>query len=1385
MAKIQQDNTDNTNNRSGTDERTPSLDPIEIGDESLDEIQKFLKSGDQRTLDGYGNNSNDPFFSNTDKPLIRLTDAEYGENGSARGVVDGKQTLANERDISNAIADQDDNNDGVQDVTVSPHGTNQLLTAFGQYFDHGLDFLQRSSDPNDKYYIPLDESDILYKFSDDGNAFNDVTSIAITRGAEAINPETGEAYTPRAHINKTSPFIDQSQVYGSDDAVAYYLRLSATDNNGKVLLNDDGTIIKQARLKTGDKDTSGYDDLPTYRDILINNGMSETVIAKAIAENDFAILLGGENFVDFRNVIDPVTGKPSGHPLLADIAHDANPAGHGAFSLQKLLDHHVAGDGRLNENIALTSLHTVFFRDHNFWIEKLQEKAPSLSEEELFQSAKLIVGAEYQRIVFDEFIEAMAGTIPGQGSNGFNGYQPRVDGQISEEFAHAVYRVGHSMVTEKIPYTMEDGTIKEISLVEAFLSPAKYEELGVDSILNGSTQFSHESIDENIVNAIRNQLLGRPSDLGAINIARGREVGIQTLNDVRKALYNDGSNAEVDGSDVTRALKGNEELKPYENWDDFAQNLRDPSLVEVFKEVYDSVDDVDLWIGGLAEKPRSDTEGQMGTTFTWIFWEQMDRLQDGDKFYYDEYFKDTEILGILEDQQFSDILMRNTGQEFLADEVFSLSKQVRMSTTEKTATFDDVTQTIIANDLDNVIRAGGGNDTVYGQGGNDIIYGEAGNDGLRGEDGHDYLLGGDGDDRLVGGDGNDYLDGGQDDDTLHGNAGNDQLYGRDGDDTLNGNAGNDRIIGGAGNDEIKGGLGNDYLNGGKGDDLIQTNGGDDKVYTGTGKDIVLMSENKGQVTIKDFDVNQDRIDVTLFDVRNIDDLIKTVTFSPSGKNTVLKVGESKITLSDVRIDELSHGNFKFDNDDRNVLLNGRMDEQQIEVLDGEITLRDFDEDGNKNDHSVGWRNKAGDSVVYSLEQANRVLEIGTSDSSDEIYQDVPTKLGETYKLTFDGALVAKYGGGSIEVLWNGQSISVLNPVDEWDNFKLEVVGTGGQDRLTLKSDGLGTDGIKIDNVVLAPSYGDGTSNVNIINGTDGEDFLYGTDEDDLIDLKDGVDSINGSDGDDVILGGDLGYNQIDYDGQSSDYTFTLNEDKTVTVVKPNGTDTLTDIRGVWFKDEAIWKSMDELTSVGGDITGTDGDDYIFGTSDDDNINAGLGNDVIRSSGGNDIINGGGLEYDQVDYTGSSIDYTFIKNDDGSYQVTSTDGKVDVLTNINGIWFEGESLWKSIDELVTVGGDITGTDGDDYIFGTSGGDNIDGGLGKDVIRSSDGNDIINGGGLEYDQVDYTGSSSDYVFVKNDNGSYQVTGDDGSVDLLTNIDGIWFEEDQQWHEIDSLL
>ena len=318
--------------------------------------------------------------------------------------------------------------------------------------------------------------------------------------------------------------------------------------------------------------------------------------------------------------------------------------------------------------------------------------------------------------------------------------------------------------------------------------------------------------------------------------------------------------------------------------------------------------------------------------------------------------------------------------------------------------------------------------------------------------------------------------------------------------------------------------------------------------------------------------------------------------------------------------------------------------------------------------------------------------------------------------------------------------------------------------------------------------------VNRIDGTAGDDYLFGTDGNDLFEMNTGRDVAVGSAGDDIINGGDTGYNQVDYSGSSSDYTFARNANGSVTVTKANGTDVLNDIGGIWFQGEAAWYALDQLITSGGGpngeniIEGTSGDDYLTGTSANDTFNMGTGTDVAVGSSGDDTINGGDAGYNQVDYSGSSSDYTFVANDNGTITVTKPNG-VDTLTDVGGIWFTGEEAWYPIEDLMAPPSGpsvIQGTQGDDYITGTRGEDIISALGGRDVIRGSAGSDTIDGGGDEYDQVDYAGSAQDYLFVQNSNGSYSVTdAAAGSIDLLTDIDGIWFEGGEEWSAIEDLV
>ena len=204
----------------------------------------------------------------------------------------------------------------------------------------------------------------------------------------------------------------------------------------------------------------------------------------------------------------------------------------------------------------------------------------------------------------------------------------------------------------------------------------------------------------------------------------------------------------------------------------------------------------------------------------------------------------------------------------------------------------------------------------------------------------------------------------------------------------------------------------------------------------------------------------------------------------------------------------------------------------------------------------------------------------------------------------------------------------------------------------------------------------------------------------------------------TITGSPDDYDQVNYEGFASDYTFTLNSDLSVSVDKPNGgVDTLIDIDGIWFTVEEKWYAINNLITVpasGETYTGTN-------------------------------------YYDQVDYPGASTDYVFIRNEDNSVTVNKPDGGIDTLILIDGIWFQGEAAWYSMDILAPIEGIsrvFTGTEG-------------------------------------YDQVDYDGERTDYHFIQNDDDTVTVIRPDGGTDTLIAIDGFWFVGEEEWYSLEMVL
>lgn len=112
-----------------------------------------------------------------------------------------------------------------------------------------------------------------------------------------------------------------------------------------------------------------------------------------------------------------------------------------------------SGDVRTSQNLMLVSIHTIFLREHNRVARVLQRLNPSWSDENLYQEAKRIVNAEYQNVLYNEWLPILIGQnlynslgLAMESQRYFMGYNSSVNPHLSAEFATAAFRFGHSLV---------------------------------------------------------------------------------------------------------------------------------------------------------------------------------------------------------------------------------------------------------------------------------------------------------------------------------------------------------------------------------------------------------------------------------------------------------------------------------------------------------------------------------------------------------------------------------------------------------------------------------------------------------------------------------------------------------------------------------------------------------------------------------------------------------------------------------------------------------------------------------------------------------------------------------------------------------------------------
>ncbi|XP_017160692.1 dual oxidase 1 [Poecilia reticulata] len=388
---------------------------------------------------------------------------------------------------------------------------------------------------------------------------------------------------PRAQVNSVTAWIDGSSIYGPSSSWSDFLR--------------------------------------SFSGGLLNRGSEWNMPNKG----------GGRNFM--WSAPDPSTGE------------------YGPQGLYEL------GNAWANENLFTAAEGIIWFRYHNYVAAKLHKKNPEWSDERLFQNARKTVVATLQNIALYEWLPGFLGDrkLPP-----YPGYQKFVDPGISPEFQAAAIRFGMTMAPPGVYMRNKTCHFRKITNIDGSKSPAmrlcnsfwKRQSANmktsqdVDELLMGMASQIAEKEDHIVVEDLRDFMYGplrfSRTDLVALTIQRGRDFGLQSYTETRRAL----------------------DLPPVKTFEEINPELssNNPQLLRDVAELYGGdISKLELFPGGLLES----TDGP-GPVFSAIILDQFERVRNGDRFWFENkqngLFTDEEIQTIRR-LTYRDVLIAVTSAE--------------------------------------------------------------------------------------------------------------------------------------------------------------------------------------------------------------------------------------------------------------------------------------------------------------------------------------------------------------------------------------------------------------------------------------------------------------------------------------------------------------------------------------------------------------------------------------------------------------------------------------------------------------------------------------------------------------------------------------------------
>ncbi|XP_008592646.1 PREDICTED: eosinophil peroxidase [Galeopterus variegatus] len=321
----------------------------------------------------------------------------------------------------------------------------------------------------------------------------------------------------------------------------------------------------------------------------------------------------------------------------------------------------LAGDSRASETPKLAAMHTLFMREHNRLATELRHLNPQWSGDKLYNEARKIVGAMVQIITYRDFLPLVLGKARARRTLGpYRGYCSNVDPRVSNVFTLA-FRFGHTLL-QPFMFRLDSqyrasAPNSRVPLSSAFFASWRIVyEGGIDPILRGlmATPAKLNRQDSMLVDELRDRLFRQVRriglDLAALNMQRSRDHGLP-------------------GYNAWRRFCG---LSQPQNLAQLSRVLRNRDLAQKFLNLYGTPDNIDIWIGAIAEPLLPGA--RVGPLLACLLENQFRRARDGDRFWWQKWGVFTRRQRTALSQiSLSRIVCDNTGISTVSKDIFRAS----------------------------------------------------------------------------------------------------------------------------------------------------------------------------------------------------------------------------------------------------------------------------------------------------------------------------------------------------------------------------------------------------------------------------------------------------------------------------------------------------------------------------------------------------------------------------------------------------------------------------------------------------------------------------------------------------------------------------------------